>query len=479
MKINRYLLFLLICFSTIENASGFDTERVGELKHLESYEIRTSPWGIQFTAMRPHVDIEIEPDEWPVYELRIRTLLDQAGNLGVKWARVSFNWITVQDEDGQYQWNYPDVVLNGLVERGITPYVCFHGGHPGFTDNLPPTESQSGMQAWLRFVSAVVERYAGIIDYWELWNEPNYPSFWKPRPDARAYAELVKKTSPLIKKLDPGATVIGGSTARVDINFAKDILAFGAGPFIDVFTVHPYNAQPEGSWNKIVYPVKTPEYYLRSSNSMRELKQILQSQPQPIVLWQGECGYPAAAHSLGWQGAGPWGEQIQAKWLLRRLLIDVCEGLPVSSYFMLTNVVDHKGRINHKGLLRQQNFEPKPAFFALQNLCTTIQGKVAVDSAAFKMDIVAQGGFYGLEGKDLTAYKLKTTNGKVYVYWAVWPIQEHIQPGKISLKAEIKDPVCIDLLSGKIYTADTEQLCLYDYPVVIGSRSEIEQLMKK
>jgi hypothetical protein len=67
-----------------------------------------------------------------------------------------------------------------------------------------------------------------------------------------------------------------------------------------------------------------------------------------ITLWQGECGYPSGDNSGGWQGRGPWGERIQAKWVLRRLLTDFGLGLEVTNAFVLREF-EQENRPNTKG----------------------------------------------------------------------------------------------------------------------------------
>ena len=43
--------------------------------------------------------------------------------------------------------------------------------------------------AFVEYVRGVVTRYRRYIHHWELWNEPDHPLFWRPAPDAAAYAD--------------------------------------------------------------------------------------------------------------------------------------------------------------------------------------------------------------------------------------------------------------------------------------------------
>ena len=69
-------------------------------------------------------------------------------------------------------------------------------------------------------------------------------------------------------KMIPQPTIIGGSLARMDLPYAKEIFESGIADQIDVLTLHPYNTIPKGSVRDIAYPVKTPHYYLPSFSSI-------------------------------------------------------------------------------------------------------------------------------------------------------------------------------------------------------------------
>jgi hypothetical protein len=71
--------------------------------------------------------------------------------------------------------------------------------------------------AWLRFVDTITRRYGKEVKHWEIWNEPNTVWFWKPSPIAAEHVELVRRTTPLIKRNIPSARVLGGSVARLDL----------------------------------------------------------------------------------------------------------------------------------------------------------------------------------------------------------------------------------------------------------------------
>src|SRR5258707_816180 len=46
------------------------------------------------------------------------------------------------------------------------------------------------------------------ITAWQIWNEPNLPVYWRPRPSAAAYVQMLRLASQRIKAVDPSAEIV-------------------------------------------------------------------------------------------------------------------------------------------------------------------------------------------------------------------------------------------------------------------------------
>ena len=102
-----------------------------------------------------------------------------AGRLGVGWTRVRFQWADVQPT-GPGDWEPPidDETLAAELDAG-REVVGLLIGIPEWARagndlprglSLPPDDPDN---AWAAFVGDVVGRYAGRIDHWIIWNEPD------------------------------------------------------------------------------------------------------------------------------------------------------------------------------------------------------------------------------------------------------------------------------------------------------------------
>ncbi|MFC1764548.1 hypothetical protein ACFL6U_21080 [Planctomycetota bacterium] len=498
-------LVLTILFVTASFAQVGVDERtvVGKISPKHSKDINHSPWGIQASTLDP-------------------VLLAKAAQIGVKWTRLGASWPSIEHKRGTYSWSETDEAFDAVLKFGITPFVTIGRGNklyvglstyddPKLAEIYgsragPPTSNPTAMAAWLKFVRAVVERYQSKVKYWEIWNEPNHRNYWGAPPDALEYGRLLKETAQVIKDVDPTAVVLGGSMAGLHPDFVDGFLSVGTENLVDIITYHNYGAIPE---KRIYAAVKVWD--------------VINKYNPKIEMWQGECGYPSHSSSRDYRGISPWGLNIQAKWLLRQAFTDTffCKS-SMSNYFKLVhkgNRADRPKRsylsdldkilgfperggsrvktvgINEKCLLTNPDLNPKPGYFAYQNLCATMDGRYKRTDIRHKIDIVDEGIFYGIGPEDdafpsvpLVA-SFKTEDNKFLIaHWLAWHPQEYIpRTAIIDLKLQgvvFSDPVLVDLLTGKVYElkkvmkdrASTKflGLPLADYPFAIVERGMID-----
>lgn len=173
--------------------------------------------------------------------------------LGVSWVRWDVDWGVVQPVDSiTYQWAGADRVVEtanryGIHSLGIITYApawavlgsCSAGSH------CPPADPK----AFGHFAGEVALRYKNSVQYWEIWNEPNYVSFWSPNPDVGKYSELLKESYIEIKKVNPQAVVLSGGLAAIGDEpggnispdtFVGKMYELGANQYFDAVALHPY-----------------------------------------------------------------------------------------------------------------------------------------------------------------------------------------------------------------------------------------------
>ena len=106
--------------------------------------------------------------------------------LGAGWTRVTFEWNRIQPTSPD-EWNVvpiSDQTLANELGQGrqvvglliTTPgWATDQGIGPGVPQGLYlPVEDPNN--TWATFVRSIVSRYAGRIDHWTIWNEPEIPA---------------------------------------------------------------------------------------------------------------------------------------------------------------------------------------------------------------------------------------------------------------------------------------------------------------
>jgi hypothetical protein len=474
-------------------------ESMGRIRPRHASEITGSPWGVNFSS--PQVE-----DWTPV--------LKRTAELGVKWARVSAGWGAVEAEKGIYDWSRPDQVIDFFTGNGVEPYVNIGLSNPvylGATRGVPPTRDASALAAWKAFLQAAAGRYRDRVTYWEMANEPNIPIFWQPEPDAVEYAQFVIEGAQVLKTVDPACKICAGVTAGIPMDYIREFLAAGTVPYIDVFVYHAYRTVPEGYNNRLVVRAQTDVNQVKLILDKRdvqsldflcefqELERLLRKRGFDGPIWQGETGYPSSEDTIHWRGDGPWGPTIQAKFVLRRLLVDWFAGAEMSSYFLMLEFSSrlnqnlawgfHPMGKNTKGLLVLEDLAPKPAYFALQRLCSALAQVRRAEQAAYRVRVIESGSLpESVSAADLLAWTYAYPSGNLaFVYWLPKGMSERIQPGVIDLKVALdwQEPVLVDLIADAVYPLSRassegwsifEALPLTDYPLIVAEKSDLDLL---
>lgn len=447
-----------------ENASPvFPAETFGRIQPIPSKQIDASPLGVGFEVLDRR---RFDPER----------AYPHLAKLGVKWARCQTGWNRCERKRGEFTFGWLDEVVDSLLEIGIQPWFNLGYGNKLYTPEKPddysvgwaPVFSDEAQEAWLRFVRKISEHFADRVRHWEIWNEPNISGFWKPnKPNPADYARLVAATAPEIRKRVPNAVIIGGALAGIKLSYLEGCFESGLAEHVDKISYHPYRPAPESNYEK----------------EIDALRALIARYNKGIEIWQGENGCP----SKGGEGSAgalsnlDWNETRQAKWLLRRILSDLRLGVEMTSYFHTIDLVGYRGKTNFKGLLRGDDYTPKPAYHAYQSLCALFDART--NRADFKLELVGQKKVNLQEGHFVR-------NGRaICAYWYPADLMKDWEVRRIDIRltesadASMPDPVLVDPLSGMVYRLEGAtrkngamaflSLPLLDYPLLIADRSSM------
>ncbi|MEJ7630708.1 MAG: hypothetical protein WKF54_14060 [Nocardioidaceae bacterium] len=197
--------------------------------------------------------------------------LGRQHDAGVGLVRQYIWWNRMEKSPGVYDWSRMDQLVTDAKAKGmqILPTLLytpdFYSSKPAdstSTAQFPPADPQK----LANFASKMVDRYGTDgtywckpllpnlppecptsykpITYWEVWNEPDYTSWWKGSPNPAEYLELLKVTSTAIRAADPDAQVVLGSLTgaggSLTDGYLDALYQLGAKDYFDVVSLNPY-----------------------------------------------------------------------------------------------------------------------------------------------------------------------------------------------------------------------------------------------
>ncbi len=191
------------------------------------------------------------------YFLRDTSLLRERADMkmrrawlgGAKWVRLHrLSWACREPERGRYVWDDLDRRVDLALRRKMR--VLFNVGEvPEW--NSPTNDARLTVcgdkrfkmhppvdgSAWARFVSALVARYRGRVEDFEIGNEPGFTSAFWMSGSPEDFAEYLKTAYKAAHEANPKCRIYPG--APLDTAFHEAVLkANGGRPFYDVLSCH-------------------------------------------------------------------------------------------------------------------------------------------------------------------------------------------------------------------------------------------------
>lgn len=244
----------------------------------------------------------------PGWEDEVRARAANMKAIGVYWDRdgISKDSVNPSHDGKTWVWDKTDKLVQICKEEKISLVVILAG-------NPTPRDEETRKQ-FAEYAYQIVNRYKDSVKIWEIWNEPNIPSFWK-NPDVKLYTELVKAMYTAAKKADPTCTVIIGSTSGPGTDWFNGIYDNGGWDYCDGVSIHPY-AMANG-------PIEQG-----LDKTLADLNKQFAAFGKPKPIWTTE---------VGWQGKSGPEEETQATRIVQTYVIHIANGIKNMAYFCMDN----------------------------------------------------------------------------------------------------------------------------------------------
>jgi len=331
--------------------------------------------------------------------------LDLIAEAGFKFIRMDLSWGGVERKKGIYDFDRTgyDALTAGCTKRGIRLLYILDYSNKLY-ESERSVRTDPGRRAFAAFAEAAAERYKGKGILWEIWNEPNIKQFWSPQPSVDDYCKLVELTAPLVRKADPTGLVVAPATSGMPFKWLEDCFKKGLFNWIDVLSVHPYRPHP-------------PETVIKDYAKLRELIKRYAPKEKNIPIISGEWGYS----NVNWDKRPLTNEQ-QAQYLARMLLINMCQGIPVSIWYDWKNDGTNPDEREHNFGTVTHDLKPKAAYLVARTLSETLAG-YSIDK---RIDLQSENDF---------AFLLKKGGRRAIAVWTIAAGHETVLPlGRTEIK---------------------------------------------
>ena len=238
-------------------------------------------------------------------QAQIDQQLDKMQSLGVQNVHILIPWVTIEERQGEYNWDYVDYIVEAASSRGMGILGVIN--QTPVWAGVPVMAGMPDPAVFGGFAENVATRYAGKISAYEIWNEPNAINSLDP-VDPAAYTRLLQAAYPLMKQADPTITVIGGvvgagaTLGPLTMNpddFVEGMYAAGAKGYFDALSFHPYEYSMQFSAGAGV-----------AGSPLEQLQKIMQ-----IMATHGDADLKVWASEYGQPTTGQYTEQQQAEFI--------------------------------------------------------------------------------------------------------------------------------------------------------------------
>jgi hypothetical protein len=280
--------------------------------------------------------------------------LDRLATLGVRVVRRDFLWADLEPSAGVFDFAAEDAAVDdsrarGLDTIGILAYDAPWASPDG--DIATPPDPQK----FAAFAEATARHFAGRVDAWEIWNEPNVGyRFWKPREDGAEYARLLAAAHDAVKRGNPNAEVILAGLFYHYEGIVTDAVTF----LSDAFTADPTLGDRFDALGLHPYPHYPPQASPEASDGKEQPVGLMVARLRAELAYYG-AAKPIYVTEYGWPVYGTVDEATQARFLVRGAIEAMAAGAERVCVYTLDDGPDPTA------------FPPEDAFGVFRNDRTT------------------------------------------------------------------------------------------------------------
>jgi LysM repeat protein len=237
------------------------------------------------------------------------TVVQQITAIGMHWAKVRVSWRALEPVQGSIDFTPLDAIVDALSANNL--HILLTVSNAPDWSRSSPVESgpPDNFDDFAAFSSTVAARYAGRVQAYEIWHEPNLRREWN-NPlypvSPQHYAELLRRAYVAIKLADENAIVLSAGLAPTGFNdginaiddriFLDQLYEQGLAGISDAISAHPFGfANPPDALCCQASPgvlthFEHPSFYF--ANTLQDYRNIMLANDDPLTnIWVTEFGW--------------------------------------------------------------------------------------------------------------------------------------------------------------------------------------------
>jgi O-antigen ligase len=340
---------------------------------LRGYENPTQQANLPFKL--PVLGVNADLRQYPPDQLQQN--ITQMKQANIRWIRQFVYWDEIEPQQGQYDWSRYDLFINALAQEPSIELILVVMNAPSWSSTQiksTPTTAPDDPQSMANFVAQLATRYGNVVDYYQIWDEPNlYEAWGNTNPQPTHYFSLLQASYTAIHENDTQATVIAAALAPTteasgrnisDWLYLQTLYTLGVAQYSDGIAgkAYGFNLSPQ---DRDVLPNK-----LNFSRIIGLREVMLKNNDAQTHLWLSEGGWNSLPQN--WQGEPSiWGKvsaEIQS-YYTQRALVRVDREWAWAGAFTLSYWQPNLPQDNPRWgfALKDQTNTPAPLLQELQN----------------------------------------------------------------------------------------------------------------
>jgi hypothetical protein len=287
---------------------------------------------------------------------------------GIRWVRDTISWCNVEKSAGVYAvpaYNLSAyTTLRSNYNIRTLGVLCYD--NPTIYTHATVAEAA----AFGNYSSYVAQSLAGIVDHFEIWNEPNGFSILS----TSEYPAILEAGYNGVRNGNPNAFVVGtggASPGGWSASYIEGIISAGKTACMDSFSIHPYTCP----WNVEAgyatvgssIPVANLEYGAALTLNFAETIKTAKGLSKAPGIWITEDGWPSNVAGLLGQA-----QQVARAYLLTATLPDLYSRIFI--YDFLCDGTDATSSEHNFGMVGY-NYDIRPSYVATSVASRAIDGR--------------------------------------------------------------------------------------------------------